>query len=363
MKSSKAKGLSIFQQLLSAFLGLAIILCSAFALAFYIFNKSSIEARSLETISQQLSAISDVFDNTYRRPLLRSLRDLTTSILLNDFLFASSDEKLVIGRKLEIYFRQLIEESEIYDGIYFVDANGDIPLSGARNRNDQLSINLRNDRQAVRPTEEGPSWEAARRLFHRLSSGPVGAILLEGPYPDQQGRQAFLVGKSKLDLDTGKFGGAVVIRHRLDPLFAYLGSVTFFGENPIWAFSPGGTPLHKPGHASVTFDPHPHLPQAFQATPDVRTLPHGIVASQDLAILPSTPFLRIAVSLPTSLLLKDMWSVVRFFLAICALVVGVICALAFAVSRYLSRPIVALAAAANRLAHGNLSTRVEVTHG
>ena len=74
--------------------------------------------------------------------------------------------------------------------------------------------------------------------------------------------------------------------------------------------------------------------------------------------MPGKTFIRIAVSIPSSLLLTDLTPAVKFFSAILLASLCVILLVALSVSRYLARPIVELAAAAARLAKGDLSTRV-----
>ncbi|WP_238314674.1 hypothetical protein, partial [Methylobacterium crusticola] len=60
--------------------------------------------------------------------------------------------------------------------------------------------------------------------------------MIAGPFMDERGMVASLSALPKLDLNTGTFGGVVMIRQNLNEFFTYLRSVKFFDENPIWVF-------------------------------------------------------------------------------------------------------------------------------
>lgn len=103
-----------------------------------------------------------------------------------------------------------------------------------------------------------------------LSSGymewfmPPREMRIEGPFDDETGRTAALVGMAKLDLDTGAFGGVIMVRLNLDPFFDYLREVKFFEVNPVWVFDAEGRVLQKPEDGQITFNPVAELPPEFQ---------------------------------------------------------------------------------------------------
>ncbi len=235
----------------------------------------------------------------------------------------------------------------------------------------RIGVNLK-DPEAT-PQLATPFLRAAQTLFQRLEAMPMflSAGYMEwfmppreeqivGPFVDEHGGLASLAATSKLDLDTGTFGGVVMIRQNLDDFFTYLRSVKFFDANPIWVFDANGEILQQPDNPETTFTPRSYLPETFQGQTQLLDTPEGLVALQDFAILPGTVFIRLAVSLPASLLRMDIAAAVRFFSLVLVVSLVIVFAVALWVSRYLSKPIVELAAAATRLAKGDLSTVVEV---
>ena len=366
MKGRKPKGLPIFFQLLTAFLGVTVVISGMVIAILYNFSRTSIEKRTRENVSQQMRMMYETFSIQYKENLQRTLQSLISSSLLDEYLLASQPEQIVLGKKIEKSFNRVIHDFEPYDEIYFVDHMGDIKIHGLGksygmgNPCSQKYGSLRKETARLAHEALGPSFEASRRLFDRLKATPAGEIHLEGPFLDENRRLVFVAGTSKLDLDTGRFGGAVLLRHRLDAFLDYLAQVTFFDENPVWVFARDGRTLQKPRKERASFPPQAYLNNAFQDTPHLLIVQDGLIVYQDFSVLSGQSLLRMAVSIPDALLLKDLQPVVRFFLLIFFLSVILLFLIALLVSRYLSRPIVTLAEAASRLAKGDLSARVQV---
>ena len=108
-------------------------------------------------------------------------------------------------------------------------------------------------------------------------------------------------------------------------------------------------------------DPGPDLPDTFQGTVRLIDAHQGLVAFQDFSIVPGRTFIRIAVSIPSSLLLKDLRPAMRFFSLTLLISLCIVLVVSFYVSRYLSRPIVELASAAADLARWDRA-RLEHEH-
>ncbi len=125
-------------------------------------------------------------------------------------------------------------------------------------------------------------------------------------------------------------------------------------------FDGHGQLLQQPDSPQATFAPQAYLSEAFQGSALLLDTPEGLVAIQDFAIVPGVAFIRLAVSVSLSLLHMEITATVQFFSLVLAVSLVVVFAVAFWVSGYLSKPIVELAAAATRLAKGDLSTVVEV---
>ena len=367
------QGISIFARILVLFISVNIITSGILIEISYIFSRKSTESRTKETISQQIATIRDNFEKQYGMNLKRTMRSLLSSSDVDNYLFISDAEKLIIRKNIERLFLQTVKDFESYHGISFVDAIGHVHISVVGTSRRTEPINFKAPASATDDATYSPSLQAAIRLFNRLESTPLllssgymewfmppREIQIEGPFLDENGAVASLAGMAKLDLDTGTFGGVILIRQNLDAFFAYLRHVTFFDENPIWVFDAQGRVLQKPQNEHSTFNPSADLPQEFQGTTRLLDLPQGLVAFQDFSIVPGKTFIRIAVSIPSSLLLKDLAPAAQFFSIVLLFSLLVVFLVALYVSGYLSRPIIELAQAAARLAKGDLSTQVAV---
>ena len=189
---------------------------------------------------------------------------------------------------------------------------------------------------------------------------PPRELQVAGPLVDETGMISFIAAIAKVDLDIGDFGGVVMIRQRLTDFLADLRAVRFFDENPVWVLSPDGTVLQAPIDRSITFDPRPELNANHQSSLRVLDLDQGLLAYQDFSVVPGQPLIRVALAIPSALMVKDFRPAIQFFsVVLLGSILGVL-VVALYVSRYLSRPIIELAAAAARLARGDLSSRVQL---
>ena len=372
MKSKSKKGISIFVRILIVFLSVNIATSGILLVIAFSFHRKAIEKRTKETITQQLEILHDNFENDYRLDLKRSLETLASSSLLDDYLTASELEQKVLSKKIEQLFLQTIKTSKTYQSIRFVDADGNVSMGVAGKLRIKEAVNLKKINFEFLPAP-APSLQASVMLFQLLESIPLllsggymefftppRELQLEGPFVDETGKLALLAGVAKLDLDVGAFGGVLMIQQKLDKFLAGLRDVKFFDENLIWVFDAKGDLLQSPDNEETRLEPGKHLLEAFQGTPRLIDVKEGLVAYQDFSIIPGKPFVRVAISIPASLLLKDFSSAVRFFslVLVCSLIMVLLVALY--VSRYLSKPIIELAEAANRLAEGDLAAKVEL---
>ena len=372
MERVKQEGISIFARIFLVFLCVNIATSGILIVVAYTFNRISIEKRTKENITQQIETIRDNFENEYRINLKRSLQALASSSTLNDYLSVSKIQKLVLGKKIEQAFLEVIKTNKTYHSIRFVDSDGKISINVVGKLRQKETVNLKqiklDQKQAF-----SSSLRASAKLFQLLESIPLllsagymewfippREMQIEGPFLDENQIPSFLAGTSKLDLDTGEFGGVMMIHQKLDDFLVGLQDVEFFDENPIWVFDAKGHVLQRPEKDEISFNPVRYLAQPFQGTPRLIDVEEGIVAYQDFSILPGKPFIRIVMSIPSSLLLKDFINAIQFFSLVLGCSFILVLLVSLYVSRYLSKPIVKLAAAANRLAQGDLSSRVQI---
>ena len=371
MKPEENAGLSIFARLLIAFLSVNIVTASILIFSGYRFTDNAVEKRTKEAITQQVKAIAIHFDQNYRINLNRAMDGLVSSSQLNDYLLTSKTQRMVAIRRLERLFKLTIAEYEDYEAISFVDLGGHavvniIGKARYHPTRDQPSSGLHGY-----PSEPAVSAAAAQRMFEEASAEPLlgqntpwdlssREVEFYGPYLEDNGDIKALAGRSKMDLDIGEFGGVVMVRLSLNSFFAYLKSVKFFDANPIWVLDVDGEVLQRPENARITFDPRVALPPGVQPIPRLVTVDEGLIAYQDFAVVGNQPFMRVAVSIPSSLLRAELAPTAQFFSLVLMISIGIVLLVSLYVSRYLTRPVVELASAAARLAGGDLDTRVTV---
>jgi signal transduction histidine kinase len=372
MVSKNKKGISIFVRILIVFLCVNVATSGILLAVAFAFHRRAIEKRTKETITQQLEIIYENFENDYRRDLKRTLETLVSSSLLDDYLTVSEFKKKILSKKIELMFLQNIKTDKTYHNIRFVDAEGNVNISVTGKLRDKKTVNL-TQVNLTSLSSVSPSLEASVNLFQTLESIPLllsggylewftppREIQLEGPFLDEKGTLSLLAGISKLDLDVGAFGGVIMIQQKLDNFFAGLRDVKFFDENLIWVFDAKEHLLQSPEKEEVRLEPSQHLLDAFQGTPNLIDVNEGLVAYQDFSIIPGKPFVRVAVSIPASLLLKDFSYAVHFFTIVLVSSLAMVLLVALYVSRYLSKPIVELAHTAKHLAEEDLDSKVEI---
>ncbi len=151
---------------------------------------------------------------------------------------------------------------------------------------------------------------------------PPRELQLEGPFMDETGTLSLLAGIAKLDLDIGAFGGVLMIHQKLERFFDGLRDVKFFDENLIWIFDAKGQLLKSPEKEENRLEPNHYLLEPFQGTPKLVEAEEGLIAYQDFSIIPGKPFIRVVISIPASLLLKDFSPAIRFFslVLVCSLI-------------------------------------------
>ncbi|MGD8890211.1 MAG: histidine kinase dimerization/phospho-acceptor domain-containing protein, partial [Desulfobacterales bacterium] len=372
MASKSKKGISIFVRILIVFLSVNIATSGILMVIAFAFHRRAIEKRTKETITQQLEILHDNFENDYRLDLKRSLEVLVSSSILDDYLTVSEFQKAILGKKIEQLFKQTIKTCKTYHNIRFVGADGNVSISVAGKLRRKEAVNLKQINLESLPSPTS-SLGASAKLFQTLESIPLllsggymewftppRELQLEGPFVDENGTLSLLAGVSKLDLDVGAFGGVIMIQQKLEKFFDGLRYVKFFDENLIWVFDAKGHLLQSPEKEETRLEPTQHLLEAFQGTPKLIDVKEGLVAYQDFSIIPGKPFVRVVISIPGALLLKDFSSAARFFSIVMVSSLVMVLLVSLYVSRYLSKPIIELADAAKRLAEGDLAATVQL---
>ncbi|MDM8542590.1 ATP-binding protein [Desulfococcaceae bacterium HSG9] len=374
MTSKKKSGISIFARILIIFICVNIATSGILMTIAFTFHRQSIEHRTKETVTQQLEILRDNFENDYRHNLKKTLEMLVSSSILDDYIAVSDYEKKILSKKIEQQFIQTIKTHKTYHCIRFIDADGNINIGVTGKLRNKEAVNLKQIKSDdLASFSESLSLRAGVKLFQKLESIPLllsggymewfmpsREIQLEGPFIDENGKLSLLAGVSKLDLDIGAFGGVLMIHQKLEKFFNGLRDVKFFDENLIWVFDAKGRLLKSPEKEENRLMPDHYLSATFQGTPRLLDVKEGLVVYQDFSIIPGKPFIRVVISMPSALLVKDFFPAIRFFSLVLVSSLVLVLLVSLYVSRYLSKPIIELAKAANRMAEGDLNAKVRL---
>ncbi|MCP4407802.1 MAG: EAL domain-containing protein [Gammaproteobacteria bacterium] len=335
------------------------------------FSTEALSKHAEDDITQQVNFLAAKFDEQYRMALNRSLHNLINTPLLDDYLLGLQAERLVLARRLERLFLQLQKDYPAYHAISFVDSNGQVEVNVRERRREAPRMLLIND-------EQQPGWSNAATLFEQLkktplllSSGnmewfiPPREPQVLGPFLTGNGIPALVAGLGKLDIDTGLFGGAIMIQLNLERWMEELRRIRFFGVDPVWVMDMNGNVLLRPKDPKVTFDPRPHLPESTGSKTHLLKTGNGLVVYHDLLVEADKPLLRIAIGLPSNLLLHgishavDFFSlVIDFYLLVVVASVVLLVLLSYVIARFLARPVLDLAIARNQLANAQRIARL-----
>ena len=365
---------SIFHRLLLAFLFVGLSTGGLLALVSVISSKESTLHRSRQNAEQQINEIATGFEQEFGVSLRRAIKAAAVSDTLKSYVTGNEEERVIAVKALESTFLRLVEDYDIFSSAYYVNADAEVMVQIVDGKRQSKPGPIRLSRSDTSSEKENPTNTKLVELFETLkttplllSSGnmewfiPPREVSVRDVYVDESGNASFLAGIATLDIDNGAFGGAVIIRIRLDKFIARLKSIRFLDENPVWLLDANRVVLARPDEMKSTFDPGPYFSGRASAKAAALEVPPGLLAYRDLSVVPGKPFLRIAYAIPSDVLNRDFDPTLRFFVVVLILSTITVFLVAFWISRNLAKPIVQLAAAASGLAQGKIASRVDVT--
>lgn len=194
------RSMAIFQRLLLAFLSVGVFIGVPLIVVSFDFGRESARLRTEQSIAQQLAIVSANFEQEFALGLQRSLKQITASEPLSQYLSSSQDERIINARGLETHFLKSQADYENYSGVYFVDAEGQSVAVVEDGKRIPWDIAFRGESTADAPPLTA-TQQRFRSLFDRirttpslLSSGnmewfmPPRQMVFEGPFIDEKGR-------------------------------------------------------------------------------------------------------------------------------------------------------------------------------
>ena len=118
------KSFSIFSRLLIALLGVVVVTNGTLTTIFYVFSASARRQGAQERLSQQLAGIARTIHDRFQETLVREVRVLASSPVLDEFLMSSKIERGVLANAVERLFLETIAHTPEYRSISFVNAMG-----------------------------------------------------------------------------------------------------------------------------------------------------------------------------------------------------------------------------------------------
>ncbi|MGA1315874.1 MAG: response regulator [Rubrivivax sp.] len=363
----------IFHRLLLAFLAVGAVISVPLMVVAFEFSREASRLRTEQSITQQIDVVAASFEQEYAVGLLRSLKQITSSEALAQYVSSSRDEYILNARALDTSFLKFQTDYDTYSGLYYLDATGQV-VAAVEDGRRLNRLDIGDASTAVEPAPASPSVAFRQALFERikttpslLSAGnmewfmPPRQITIEGPFVDEKGRWTVLAGLPSIDFDNGAFSGVAIIRVRLDGFLDRLKGFTLFDERPVWVFAGSDRVLLAPPQPVLALTAK-DLPSDVAALSAVAVSKRAddLIAYRDLAIVEGEPLMRVAYGVPNALLSLDFQPALYFFMGVLGLSALAVLTIAWFVARRFSAPIIELAHAASRLAQGALTQRVSV---
>ncbi len=343
----KTKKLSIFYRLLISSIAFAIFIITTLTGVFYFFSKDSINKYLKEEIYQDLNNIAYDF-NSIKEKLVFDHEILATDPSVDNYVMSPKFNYDINSRELEKLFFEYLRHSNTYQSIYYVDYLG--------------MEKIRVDKSTGRIRQYRDLSESS--LFKKIIFDTPAVTAVEAPQVNKNGDVQFFSAVNVIDGDVGQFGGGIIIKHDLNKYLDFLNEIKINDVKVVWVFSPDGRTLMYPSDETYILDPGTQLLKEFQKAPVFLESDDGMILYQDLSLISGEPFVRVAISVPSIIILSDIKRMVRFSFIVFLIFSVIIVIRVYYQSKHFSEPIVELSKAAASLAKGNLTTVVNLkAHG
>ena len=347
-----------FLRVLAALLVVNLGAASVLIYIAYTFSTDSLSSQIQETITQQVSVYGVSLMEDRIQGMQKTLKALEDSEDMRDFQYGSEAERLILARRIERRFIQEQKDNSDITGLYFYGDMGDIQIGVKDKRRLIMSADRLVEDERVLQT-------SAKQLFKRLqeslllvSSGdmewfiPPREVTVVGPFMRADGGYTLLVGLAMLDVNTGLFGGMLLLHFNLDNWLEDLSQIRVLDQSPVWVFGENGQSLLQPKVSSANsglFNPASILSSERSWQTRLIETGDGLVAFRDIPLLEPRNSLRLVIAVPDELLLQNFDPAIEFFSWVMIVSVILLVGVSYFISNFLVRPFLDLAVARNKL--------------
>lgn len=335
----RPKGLSIFHRFLISYLGLGVIIVVITSGEYYLREQKTIKEELRSQFLNSLGTAIAYFDKTYGSRIKEDLSFVEKSYNFNSYLSSEKDEMLLAKSLAEQLFLHFTNKPKgIYLSARFIDSRGieRIITSGNKRLRDYASLDSLSSTDIL--------YSKIYTLFKRLKSQKVGTILFEGPF-QYGGKFTFVVGISKSEPEVGGFAGAVIFHCDLTDYSNYLDRYVFYKQHVARAVTLDDKQIFVPGQNTLSW----RNPVSFYSISNTVNM-----GSDNQALL------KVVFSISPDIFRAELRNTFKNLILYIFVIMVLVVILALVMSKQFSTPLVGLAASANRLAKGDLSTRVNV---
>jgi len=335
-------GLSLFQRLFISYLSIGIFIFFILGFMYLLHELEDNLRESKSELKNELEYTVNYFDKTYMKEIQGDLNFIDRSYSFNTFL-SSPNEEIPFTRTLaeQLFLNFMHSSNGMYLSIRYINAKGQeqvVTTGTKRVRSYKTLGNVRGN----------PLYGYLNLLFKRLKSANMGSILVEGPFK-YNNSFTFLIGMPKSDPEIGGLAGVVILHCNLANYFDYLKGYTFDRGHKVEILSIDNKLLFVPGDKGSVLVKKSNISDSY-------SIEHIEQVGSDNKL-----FFKIKLNINYDALVKHTKDAFKnAFLWLFFIIFPVLALIAFFISRYFSKPLVALTDYVDRFAKGDLSVRAKI---
>jgi PAS domain S-box-containing protein len=329
----RKKGLSTFQSLFLSFLIVTFFIATTLAVLYYLGKRDFIMETLKSRVLYDGKTAVDYFSILYTSHIVKDLNIIEHSPTFNEYL-KSQEEDILLKPTVERLFLNFTKATEgRILSLRFIDRWGKEKIIIQDNKRSRQYTSVRDLLQ------QDVFYREIYSLFEELKTEKLGSILFKGPFK-YQNKDTFVIGMTKTEPEVGGFGGVVIFHYDLTKYLEYVSNIKY-KEIPIARV--------YDAQKNILFAPAGKRQRAFF------TDSYDIKLGEKEAVL-----LRIEFHVPDVIILQERAAAVTTSFFIGGVIIFLVSIIVFFISRQFTRPIVALASVANRIAKGDLSAQVKM---